>query len=66
MRFTPLLKVVFMGAVGGQCMITITESAATKIKELMPQGDVEYGLRMRVVGGAARDYNIRWAWRRRR
>ena len=32
-------------------MITITESAATKIKELMPQGDVEYGLRMRVVGG---------------
>ena len=32
-------------------MITITESAATKIKQLMPEGDVEYGLRMRVVGG---------------
>jgi len=32
-------------------MITITESAATKIKELMPQDAVEYGLRMRVVGG---------------
>ena len=32
-------------------MITITESAATKIKQLMPEGDVDYGLRMRVVGG---------------
>ena len=32
-------------------MITITESAAAKIKALMPQGDAEYGLRMRVVGG---------------
>lgn len=32
-------------------MVTITEAAATKIKELMPQGDMEYGLRMRVVGG---------------
>jgi len=32
-------------------MITITEAAAVKIKELMPQGDAEYGLRMRVVGG---------------
>jgi iron-sulfur cluster assembly accessory protein len=32
-------------------MITITESAASKIKELMPQGDADYGLRMRVVGG---------------
>jgi iron-sulfur cluster assembly accessory protein len=32
-------------------MITITEAAASKIKELMPQDDVEYGLRMRVVGG---------------
>lgn len=32
-------------------MITITEAAATKIKQLMPEGDVEYGLRMRVVGG---------------
>jgi iron-sulfur cluster assembly accessory protein len=32
-------------------MITITEAAATKIKQLMPDGDVEYGLRMRVVGG---------------
>jgi iron-sulfur cluster assembly accessory protein len=40
-----------MGHVGGQWMITITESAATKIKQLMPEGDVEYGLRMRVVGG---------------
>jgi iron-sulfur cluster assembly accessory protein len=32
-------------------MITITNSAAEKIKELMPQGEIEYGLRMRVVGG---------------
>jgi iron-sulfur cluster assembly accessory protein len=32
-------------------MITVTETAAAKIKELMPQGGVEYGLRMRVVGG---------------
>jgi iron-sulfur cluster assembly accessory protein len=32
-------------------MVNITETAAAKIKELMPQGDVEYGLRMRVVGG---------------
>jgi iron-sulfur cluster assembly accessory protein len=32
-------------------MITITEAAATKIKQLMPEGEVEYGLRMRVVGG---------------
>ena len=32
-------------------MITITESAAVKIKALMPQGDAEYGLRMRVMGG---------------
>ena len=32
-------------------MITITESAAVKIKELMPADDTEYALRMRVVGG---------------
>ena len=32
-------------------MITITETAAGKIKELMPEGDTEYALRMRVVGG---------------
>jgi iron-sulfur cluster assembly accessory protein len=32
-------------------MITVTETAAAKIKELMPQGAEEYGLRMRVVGG---------------
>ena len=32
-------------------MITITAAAATKIKQLMPEGEVEYGLRMRVVGG---------------
>ena len=32
-------------------MVTITESAAAKIKELMPTDDTEYALRMRVVGG---------------
>ena len=32
-------------------MINVTEAAAAKIKELMPQGEVDYGLRMRVVGG---------------
>jgi iron-sulfur cluster assembly accessory protein len=32
-------------------MITVTETAAAKIKELMSQGAEEYGLRMRVVGG---------------
>jgi iron-sulfur cluster assembly protein len=32
-------------------MVTITETAAAKIKELMPEGDTEYALRMRVVGG---------------
>ena len=32
-------------------MITITESAAAKSKELMPPDDTEYALRMRVVGG---------------
>ncbi|MGQ4808925.1 Protein HesB, heterocyst [Candidatus Entotheonellaceae bacterium PAL068K] len=32
-------------------MVTITESAAVKIKELMPADDTEYALRMRVVGG---------------
>jgi iron-sulfur cluster assembly accessory protein len=32
-------------------MITITEAAATKIKQLMPEDEAEYGLRMRVVGG---------------
>ncbi len=32
-------------------MITITESAAVKIKALMPEGETEYALRMRVVGG---------------
>ena len=32
-------------------MITITEPAAAKIKQLMPEGDTEYALRMRVVGG---------------
>jgi iron-sulfur cluster assembly accessory protein len=32
-------------------MITITAAAATKIKQLMPEGEGEYGLRMRVVGG---------------
>ncbi len=31
-------------------MVTITEAAAAKIKELMPD-DKDYGLRMRVVGG---------------
>lgn len=32
-------------------MVTITEAAAAKIKALMPQGEAEYALRMRVVGG---------------
>ena len=32
-------------------MVTITEAAAVKIKELMPEGATEYALRMRVVGG---------------
>ena len=32
-------------------MVTITEAAAVKIKELMPEGETEYALRMRVVGG---------------
>jgi iron-sulfur cluster assembly accessory protein len=32
-------------------MVTITEAAAIKIKELMPEGNAEYALRMRVVGG---------------
>jgi iron-sulfur cluster assembly accessory protein len=32
-------------------MVTITDAAAVKIKELMPEGDAEYALRMRVVGG---------------
>ena len=32
-------------------MITITESAAVKIKQLMPDGDTEYALRMSITGG---------------
>ena len=32
-------------------MVTITEAAAVKIKELMPESGTEYALRMRVVGG---------------
>ena len=32
-------------------MVTITEAAATKIRELMPNGDTDLALRMRVVGG---------------
>jgi iron-sulfur cluster assembly accessory protein len=32
-------------------MITITTTAAAKIKQLVPKEDTESGLRMRVVGG---------------
>ena len=32
-------------------MITITTAAAAKIEQLVPEGDAERGLRMRVVGG---------------
>jgi iron-sulfur cluster assembly accessory protein len=32
-------------------MITITTTAAAKIKQLVPREDTECGLRMRVVGG---------------
>ncbi len=36
----------------GESLITITASAAAKINELIAkEGDAEYGLRMRVIGG---------------
>jgi iron-sulfur cluster assembly protein len=36
---------------GGTKMVTITEAAAAKIQELMPEDNAAYALRMRVVGG---------------
>ena len=45
-----------------EALVIITDTAAAKIKELMPQDDAEHALRMRVVGGGCSGFQYQMAF----
>jgi iron-sulfur cluster assembly accessory protein len=45
-----------------EALLLITDTAAAKIKELMPQDDTEHALRMRVVGGGCSGFQYQMAF----